>query len=81
MRTGNCAECFDGLSVPTFFVNRIVASFTMGGCIKFYMAAQADGHPMPLPEVCIIWDAASLQRAMATVDTALQAVFPLTLAS
>lgn len=59
----------DGLAVPTFFVNQIVAMRTIGPCVELFFGAVCDdAKGLMMPEVCLI-----LPRECAT-DAALKAM-------
>ena len=45
----------DGLAVPTFFVNQIVAMRTIGPCVEFFLGAISDdAKGVMMPEICLI---------------------------
>lgn len=58
-------RAFDGLSIPTFFLNHVIHRRVIGPCVQLYMGVLASETDQPLPEVSFIWPAPDILRASA----------------
>lgn len=69
-------EIADGMNVPTYFANRIVATKSMGPCVALYFAAVADGQKVASPDLCVIWDINALKTQRDLLTRILNAIAP-----
>jgi len=58
-------ENWQGLSIPTYFLNFVVHRRAIGPCVQLFMGVRATEADQPLPEVSFIWPAPDMVRASA----------------
>jgi hypothetical protein len=58
-------ESWNGLIVPTYFINHVVHRRVVGPCVQLFFGLAASDADKPLPEFSAIWPAQDALRANA----------------